>query len=284
MNSLRLLRVAAMSTGLTALAAGASIAATAPAPATAAPAPATAAVAKPTTATHAHATAKRKAAAPKGFVEPGALAALARMDSFLRANRSFAVKMSTARDEVDDFGQLLTFAGETTYNVKLPSDFTVDVADDTKVRRYVYDGKQLTIYDPATGFYARFNAPPTIRATLDLAASKYGFTFPLEDLFDWGEGQDNLKKLTSGHFVRTSKIDGQDADQYAFRQPGVDWQIWIAKGVQAAPLRVVIVAGSDPARPRFETNLSWDTSPQFTAETFVFTPPPNAKQIQIATG
>jgi hypothetical protein len=265
-----------MSAGLTALAAGPSIAATAPAPATAA-------VAKPATATPAHATTKRKAAAPKGVVEPGALAALTRMDTFLHSNPNFTVKLTTQRDEVDGFGQLLTFGGETTYNVKWPSAFAVEVADRTKDRRYVYDGKQLTIYDPKTGYYARVNAPPTIRQTLDLAASKYGFSFPLEDLFDWGQGGANLSKLTSGHFVGTVKIDGQDADQYALRQPGVDWQIWIAKGDRPAPLRVVIVAGADPARPRFETNLSWDTAPQFTAETFVFTPPPDAKQIQIVT-
>ena len=73
------------------------------------------------------------------------------------------------------------------------------------------------------------------------------------------------------------------AQHFAFRQPGVDWQIWIAKGEKPAPLRVVIVASDDPARPQFEADLTWDTAPQFAADTFMFTPPANAKAIPIVS-
>ena len=104
---------------------------------------------------------------------------------------------------------------------------------------------------------------------------------PLDDLFTWDRGESDHKNLTSAHVVGPAKVAGRDTMQYAFRQPGIDWQIWIATGDKPLPLRVEIVASDDPARPRFEAELTWDTAVTFAADTFAFTPPANAKQIPI---
>jgi hypothetical protein len=148
-------------------------------------------------------------------------------------------------------------------------------------RQYVYDGKTLTVFDPKTGYYAKVQAPPTIHAALEMASEKYGVTLPLADLFTWSEGDDNAKALTSAHFIGKTRIAGQDANHYAFRQAGIDWQIWIADGDKPAPLRVLLVASDDPARPKFQADLVWDTAPQFVEDTFVFAPPANSRSIDI---
>ena len=121
----------------------------------------------------------------------------------------------------------------------------------------------------------------TIRDTLELVQQKYGATVPLDDLFKWSEGgSDWAKALTSAHYIGKARIAGQVANHYAFRQPGRDWQIWIADSDKPTPLRMIITASDDPARPKFQADLSWDTSPQFAQGAFVFAPPPNAKAIQ----
>jgi hypothetical protein len=270
-----LVKAACLGASLTALTAAAPLAAWAQATPAPAAAPAKAAPAK-----------KRPAAAataPKGVVEPGSVAALGKMSAYLRTLPAFEVRMAMQRDDVDIYGQLVTLNSEATYKVKLPNAFNISLAEGAKTREYAYDGKSVVIYDPKTSYYARFDAPPTIRQTLDAAEAKYGVSVPLDDLFHWDQGDAQSSRLTSGHFVGSTRVDGQDADQYAFRQPGVDWQIWIAKGAKPVPLRVVLVASNDPARPQFEANLSWDTAPQFVADTFVFTPPAGAKAIPIRT-
>jgi hypothetical protein len=269
MNVTRLARAALVGASLTALATGASLAATAPA--------ATA----PAKHTVVHHRAYAPAPAMAGVVDPAAVAALGRMSAYLRTNPTLQVTSTMQRDEVDNFGQLLTFDGETIYKVKTPNAFTIEVSDRDKTREYVYDGRSVTVFDPKTSYYTRFDAPPTIRATLDAAQAKYGVEVPLEDLFHWDEGDQLSSKLTSAHFVGNAKVNGQDTAQYAFRQPGVDWQIWITTGDKPTPVRVVVIASDDPARPQFEANLTWDMAPQFAADTFVFTPPPGAKPIPI---
>jgi hypothetical protein len=221
-------------------------------------------------------------AAEAPAVEPAALDALSRMSAYLRTLQAFQVSGETMREEVNDNGQKLQFLGSTTYKVRRPDGFTIEIAEDRRVRKVFYDGKSLTLFAPRMNYYATVPAPATIRDVLAVAADKYGITVPLEDLFVWGTSQDWHQDLKVGYLVGYARVAGQDADQYAFRQAGVDWQIWIARGDKPLPLRVVITGTDDPSLPQFESTLSWDTAPQFAADTFVFTPPADAKAIAFA--
>jgi hypothetical protein len=271
MNVKRWIVVACAGICMAALIAGAPLAAT-PAASDAATAPAKAPAGKSKGA---------KAEPAKATVDAEALAAMSRMAAYLHTLRTFKVVTATQRDEVDNFGQLLTFGGETTYKVKGPDAFVIEVVEDHKAREYIYDGNSVIIFAPRIGYYAKFPAPATIRETLDLAYAKYGVTVPLDDLFSWNRGDTDHKNLTSAHVVGPARIAGQDTMQYAFRQPGIDWQIWIATGDKPLPLKVVIVASTDPGRPQFEAELTWDTAATFAADTFVFMPPASAKLITI---
>lgn len=233
----------------------------------------------PTTVTGAPA---HRALTARSQVDPDAVAALQRMSAYLRSLPAFQITLTTERDDVDDFGQVLTFDGQATYQVRSPDRFSAKMTDRDGTRQYIYDGRSVTVLDPRTDLYARFDAPPTTRQTLDLAREKYDLTVPLDDLFHWDQGDSLESQLTSAHYVGPTVIDGQGANQYAFRQSGLDWQIWIASGDKPLPLRVVLVARDDPGRPQFEANLAWDTAPQFTTDTFVFTPPAGARMVAIA--
>lgn len=222
-----------------------------------------------------------KAAPAKPTVDAEALAAMGKMATYLRTLQSFQIVAATQRDEVDIFGQLLTFGGQTTYKVKSPSAFVIDVVEDHKARQYIYDGTSLTVFAPRMGYYAKFAAPPTTQQTLEAAYLQYGIVVPLDDLFTWSAGETSHKNLSAANVVGPAKIAGQDTMQYAFRQPGIDWQIWITSGDKPLPVQLVIVASNDPARPRSRATLTWDTAQPFAADTFVFTPPANAQQISI---
>ncbi len=212
-------------------------------------------------------------------IDPTAVDALARMSAYLRSIPAFQVALQTQRDDVDVYGQLITLSGGATYKVRRPDAFAIDLALPGLASQYVYDGKTVAVYDVKSGSYVKFPGLPTMRATLELAEDKYGAMVPLDDLFKWSEGDNAAKTLTSAHLIGTAQIAGQNASHYAFRQPGIDWQIWIADGDRPAPLRVIIASADDPDRPQFETDLAWNTAPQFASDAFAFTPPANARAI-----
>jgi len=225
------------------------------------------------------------AAAPHASqVDPKAVGALAQMSAYLRSIPAFEITMQTQRDDVDVQGQLITLSGGALYSVRRPNAFAINLNLPSLAARYVYDGKTVTVFDANAGVYSSHVAPGTIRATLDLAQQQYGAAVPLDDLFTWSEGDSRAKTLTAAHYIGKSQIAGQTTNHYAFRQPGVDWQIWIADGAKPIPLRVVIVSSRDAARPQFRADLDWNTAPQFTAGTFAFVPPANARAIASNAG
>jgi hypothetical protein len=222
-----------------------------------------------------------QAATQPAQVDPSAVAALTRMSAYLRSIPAFQITLWTQRDDVDDYGQLITLGGGAIYRVRRPDAFFVDLSLPSVTAKYVYDGKTLTLYDARTNAYAKVQAPSTVRATLELAEQKYGAAVPLDDLFTWSDGDARTKVLTSAHFVGEAQVAGKTTNHYAFRQAGRDWQIWIATGDKPLPLRVAIDPSNDPARPQFRADLSWDTAPKFAPNTFTFAPPATARAVDV---
>ncbi len=125
---------------------------------------------------------------------------------------------------------------------------------------------------PRPGIFTTVEAPPTIREMLTAVEAKYGIEFPLVDLFQWGEDADAAAEIQEAMRVGASKIAGQMADHYAFRQDGIDWQIWIAQGEAPLPLRYVITTKDEPGEPQYMANLTWDTQAKPADAVFTFTP------------
>lgn len=223
-----------------------------------------------------------KAAPPPAAVEPEALQALQRMSAYLGTLGAFEVKAQTALDLVLDDGQKVQIDGVTTYKVRRPNGFVIETTTARKARQFIYDGRKFTVYAPQLGFYAQVDAPPTIRQTLDAAYDRYGIVLPLDDLFRWSEPGERAAKLTSGFRVGDALIDGALTDQYAFRQDDVDWEVWIQKGDQPLPRKVVIVDRADAARPAYSTRLAWTLNPALGADAFAFHPAKDALPIRLA--
>ncbi|HEY1876798.1 MAG TPA: DUF2092 domain-containing protein [Rhizomicrobium sp.] len=222
-------------------------------------------------------------AAGTSNVDPEAVAALDKMGAYLRTLNSFAIKTDTLTDSVLDNGQKVQFAGNAEYKVRRPNGFAITVSDDRKVRQFLYDGKTFTVFSPRMGYYATVPAKPTIREVLAAAYDKFKIQMPLADLFRWGTDDDHRDDITSAVNVGYAKINGADADQYAFRQGKIDWQVWIQRGDKPLPLKVVITDTSDNAMPEYAAVLHWTPSASFNDATFAFNAPKGATPIKIAS-
>jgi hypothetical protein len=212
-------------------------------------------------------------------IDPQAMDALNKMGSYLRSLTSFAIQSKTTTEDVLDNDQKVQIGGTMDYKVRKPNAFIITMSTDRKVRQFYYDGKTFTIYAPRMNFYSTVDAPPTILELFKRAYDKYGIEFPLEDLFHWGAADNRFDDMTSAAVVGYAKIDGQDTDQFAFREGDADWQVWIQRGDKPLPLKLVIVKTSDETMPEYTAVLHWNPSATFPDDTFTFKPPANAKPI-----
>ena len=207
-------------------------------------------------------------------------AALTRMGGYLRTLKTFTIHAETTIDEVlADTGQKLQFGGEAALYYRAPAHLRVDVSSERKDRQFFYDGKTLTVYGRRTGYYASVPAPPAIRELLAAAEQKYDLDFPLADLFYWGTDKADLEDIKSSTYVGPNWVGGAACDHYAFRQQGVDWQLWIERGEAPLPRKLVITTTDDDAQPQYTATLTWRLTPGPDDATFTFVPPPDARRI-----
>jgi len=212
-------------------------------------------------------------------IQPEALAALDRTAAHLRTLQSFMLIADTTQDDVLEGGEKVEIAGHNVYRVRRPDRFSLDIRNDKQHRQFFYDGKTVTQFAPALGYYGVFEAPDTIAKVLDVAHDKYGISMPLADLFHWGTERSNASEISSAYFVGEANVGGNVCNHYAYRSLNVDFQIWIRKEGDPLPCKLVVTDRQLESRPKVSSTLSWETNSQFPDETFTFKPPEAAIQI-----
>jgi hypothetical protein len=195
-------------------------------------------------------------AMPKLVLEPEAEAALNRMGATLRAMNSFEVVSDFSFERVYPGNHKLMSTGRSTYVVQQPDRLAIDMESADTHRRVLYNGKVMTVAAVKAGRYV---------------------TFPIK-----GSVADVL--ATAGYRIGESLVDGRVVVQYAFTQPGVDFQVWLDEnGTQALPVKMVITNTEVPAQPQFVARYRWNQAPAVTADSFTFKPGPNDKLVDFGT-
>ncbi len=222
-------------------------------------------------------------ARPPAPFDPEPLAALARMGAFLREQTALTLTCTASTDEVLDTGQKIQLGSRTVVHVRWPDRLRADVASDRNTRQYFYDGRSVTVAGPRGTFYATAPAPRTIVELLDVASSAYDLELPVARLFYWGTSRSRVERLTSAIDLGPTTIDDTVCDHYAFREPGRDWQIWIARGPRPLPRKLVLTATTAPGQPQHTLELRWNLEPELDDALFTFVPPPDSRRVQALT-
>jgi hypothetical protein len=107
-------------------------------------------------------------------------------------------------------------------------------------------------------------APELLHALVERLGAGGGIDLPLRELVALattpagtppGSAPENA--LESALVIGPATIRGTPCEQYALRQPALDWQVWIQHGPRPLPRRIVLTATDDPARPQHGVDLEW---------------------------
>lgn len=212
-------------------------------------------------------------------VDPSAIAALESMGKYLRTLKTIDVHAVVTHEEVQTDGQKVQTTSNVDVLARRPDRLRAEVADDRQPRVFYYDGKKFTLWAPRLRFFATVDAPGTIGELADKLEDRYDVELPLVDLFRWGTKEGDTGDITSATDLGPSVVDGVTCEQYLFRQDGLDWQLWIQQGDFPLPKKIVMTTTTDDARPQHTSVWTWNLAPSFNDQTFVWTPPSDAKPI-----
>lgn len=215
-------------------------------------------------------------------IEPGVLDELSKMGTYLRTLGSFTLQVDGTKEEVLLNGQKLQFGGKLIYKYRKPDGLYLSQDTDRQQREFYFNGKTFTLYAPRMHYYAAVPAPPTVKELIGELHEKFDIELPVSDLFTWGTDAANTAAIKNAIDVGPARINGVACEQLAFRQDGVDWQIWIERGDKPLPRKLVITSTDDDAKPQYQAVFNWDTTAKVPASAFTFAPPKDARRINFA--
>jgi hypothetical protein len=216
-------------------------------------------------------------------VDPKADEVLKKMGATLAAAKDLSFAAHAIVDQAQADGQKVQYARNQKVQLRRPDRLAVDVTGDVEQLQFRYDGKQIALYNPATNSWGAAKAPGSIEDTLDMLARQYGMVMPLADLAFSDPYKCLTEHVSRGEYVGMGYVFDTKCHHLAFRQPSVDWQIWIEEGERALPRKIVITQKDMPAHPQYTAFLSdWNLSAKVDDAAFTLKPPADAKKVEFA--
>lgn len=214
-------------------------------------------------------------------VSPEAQAVLDRMTRYLRGLQTFSIDAQASRDEVVALGYKLQHNEHSTLVVQRPDKLRADIAGDIRNRTIVYNDAKLTMYSPDDAAYVQTSAPATLAGLIGTLLDA-GVEMPAIDVLYQGMVGTLAQDVRGGIWVGETTIDGVPTDHLAFRQPNVDWQLWVEKGTRPLPRKILITTRYEVGDPQYQAVLNWNLKPRITNSTFAFAAPKGATEIPLA--
>jgi hypothetical protein len=213
--------------------------------------------------------------------DPAARALLLDMANFIARAPGLSVTMRSGYDAIQADGQRIEFGERRRFLMQRPDKLRVEVERSDGERGGVtYDGRWITAFNARDNVYARVEKVATVDDILVYMVRDLRATVPLARMFTTGFPADVAKRAAEVRLVEEVTLFDVPTDHLAVRTSEVDLQLWIAKGPQPLPRRVVITYRNEPGQPQFRADLyDWKIAPRFDAGAFAFEPPAGAEQI-----
>lgn len=216
----------------------------------------------------------------EGKIEPKANQYLKEACAYLGGLKEFTFQVNDVFDEIDDSGQKLQFSNRRHLAVERPNRLAGESWGDTANRVLVYDGKKVTLLDKEHNTYGTEKTPGTIDAMLDQMHEQFNYNQPVGDLLFADPYKVLTEHVESGTYVGLNYVGEHKCHHLAFRQKGIDWQIWIDAGDKPLIRKMVITYKREAGEPQYIALFShWEANPKLTNATFEFKPPEGARKI-----
>jgi hypothetical protein len=213
-------------------------------------------------------------------VDPAATQILRRMTDYLGSLKQFSVYTQNTLEDMLD-GHRVDLDASARAIISRPNKMLAEQKmGDEKEQVLYYNGKTLTVCNPADKVYATEPAPENLEGMLGFVRDSLGLTIPVADLLYTNAFSLLMEDVTLATVEHKAVVGGVRCDHLLFSRPGVDFQVWVQDGGPPLPLKYVVTDTTSCARPSLTTVMSdWNTAPTVNDARFTFEPPQGAKRI-----
>jgi hypothetical protein len=204
-----------------------------------------------------------------------------RMSAKLGATQAFSVTTLEVRDEVKPSGQpqRVSLTRETT--VRRPDRLYSKVTGDHDNEVW-YDGVGFTVVLHNQKIFGQGRAPENLDKALDAIHERYGVAAPVADYLYTSPAKALLADSTTGGWVGRETGSGVALEHLAFKDQGVNWEIWVPATGDPLPQKAIAEFHEDKRLRKVElTFKNWNLSPQIADNQFSPTVPADYEGVAI---
>jgi len=218
---------------------------------------------------------------PTANIQPEADEALRQMGQLLAETEAFRFDAHITQDLPMSAGLKVQMYQHRSVIASRPGKIRVVSHGDLDMNTASFNDGALTVFDPLRGVYTQIDGPKDIDGILDHLALERGFVMPLADLLVSDPYASATERVKLGIYLGKHRVREHTCHHLAFRQEGVDWQIWIDAGEQPVPRKLLITFTQHAGQPQWSAELdSWDLSPEIDDSVFEFEPPKDTTAVE----
>ena len=216
--------------------------------------------------------------------EPDPEELLARMSAEIAKLESFVLSGDAYADARLDAGQIIEHSYDASMSVRKPAELHLTNRSSENTNEIIFADGVLTVFNTDRNFYAQTPIPEGFENAINFMLNDMEISAPLLEMVSQNVADLLLKDAAEVQYLGTSLFRGELHDHIAIRGPDVDVQIWIAAEGRPLPKKMAISSKFEGGAPRFVTFMDWNTSPNFSDESFKFVPPDAATKIEFDLG
>ena len=203
------------------------------------------------------------------------------MSDYLAAQQAISFDYDAVLEVVTKDEQILALASSGTVTLNRPDKILAPRSSGFADVEMSFDGKTLTLLGKNLNLYAQEDVPGSVDNLVDVLR-KRNRPLPAADLLLTDPYAALMQDVVDVKDLGSGVIGGVECDYLAFRAKEVDWQIWIAQGERPYPCRYVISSKFMDGEPQYSIQVrDWKTGDGVAATDFTFTPPADAKKVDL---
>jgi len=219
-----------------------------------------------------------RAASPA--IDPAATEILKRMTAYLGSLKQFSVQTQNTLEDMLATGHRIDLDISAEVTISRPNKLRSERKGDMVNQIFYYDGKTLTLYNPADNVYATKPVPDSFEGLFKYMYESLGFGVPVSDLVYSDAYPLLMQDVNYAAVIDKAFIGGIKCDHLLFSRPGVDFQIWVSEGARPLPLKYVVTDTTTSGLLSVSTLMSgWNVEPVVDDGQFTFVPPKGSQEI-----
>lgn len=217
-------------------------------------------------------------------IDPVAVELLQKSMDFLSNSKNFSVRAQSTLEDVLITGNRIDFEIASNVTVSRPNMLFAERNVEDYTQKLFYDGKTVTLFNPADNVYATEKAPEGLEDMLHAIRDDFGLIAPIADLIYEDAFLLLMYEVNLAAVIGTEIIDNVKCTHLLFSRPGVDFQIWIAEKGSPLPYKFVVTDTTTDELLAFTTYFKdWNMDPEISKGIFKFKAPKEAFKIEFLT-